>query len=102
MGSSWQGRGGAARGCPAGGLAANLATCRALAARAAAEGVQLVGLPENFALLGRGEADKLAAAESLEAGGPIGDALREIATRHGVWVVGGGMPERVPGDDKRT
>jgi deaminated glutathione amidase len=102
MGSSWQLRVGAVQMCSTADLAANLATCRALAARAAAEGAQLIGLPENFALLGRGEADKLAAAESLEHGGPIGDMLREIATRHGVWVVGGGMPERVPGDDKRT
>lgn len=102
MGSSWQLRVGAVQMCSTADLAANLATCRALAARAAAEGGQLVVLPENFALLGRGEADKLAAAESLEHGGPIGDTLREIATRHGVWVVGGGMPERVPGDERRT
>ena len=24
--------------------------------------------------------------------------LRELATQHGVWIVGGGTPERVPGD----
>jgi predicted amidohydrolase len=28
--------------------------------------------------------------------------LRELATRHGVWIVGGGTPERVPGDSRRT
>jgi predicted amidohydrolase len=28
--------------------------------------------------------------------------LRELAVRHGVWVVGGGTPERVPGDARRT
>ena len=79
MGSSWQLRVGAVQMCSTADLAANLATCRELAARAAAEGAQLVGLPENFGLLGRGEADKLAAAESLEHRGPIGDTLREIA-----------------------
>jgi len=28
--------------------------------------------------------------------------LRELATRHGVWIVGGGTPEQVPGDPRRT
>jgi predicted amidohydrolase len=28
--------------------------------------------------------------------------LRELATRHGLWLVGGGMAERVPGDLRRT
>ncbi len=83
-------------------LAANLATCRELAARAASEGAKLVVLPECFAFLGRGEGDKLAIAESLDGHGPIMTMLREIATRHGVWLIGGGMPETVPGDPKRT
>jgi predicted amidohydrolase len=59
-------------------------------------------LPECFAFLGRGEGDKLAIAETLEGDGPIVGMLRELAARHGAWLVGGGMPERVPGDGKRT
>ena len=39
-------------------LAANLATCRALAARAADAGAQIIVLPECFAFLGRREGDK--------------------------------------------
>src|SRR5687767_9302924 len=83
-------------------LAANLATCRALIERAANEGARAIVLPECFPFLGRREGDKLAVAEDLDRGGPIVDMLRELATRHDAWLIGGGMPERVPGDPKRT
>ena len=75
---------------------------------------QLVALPECFSFLGRGEGDKLAIAESLDgdgngngngngnARGPILDLLRDAATRHGIHVLGGGTPELVVGDAKRT
>nr|HEX4315463.1 carbon-nitrogen hydrolase family protein [Kofleriaceae bacterium] len=84
-------------------LGANLATAKGLSARAAADGARLVVLPECFAFLGSREGDKIAVAESFDgAGGPIVGALRDIATTHGVWVVGGGAPEAVPGDRQRT
>src|SRR5262249_31611640 len=83
-------------------LAANLATSRELSAAAAADGAQLVVLPECFCFLGRGEGDKLKIAEKLDGGGPIVGMLREVATKHGIWVIGGGMPEVVPGDAVRT
>jgi predicted amidohydrolase len=85
-------------------VAANLATCRELVARAAGDGARLVVLPENFAFLGRGERDKLAIAEVIQerSGGPIISALRELATAHDVWIVAGGMAEVVAGDDRRT
>ncbi len=90
-------------------LAGNLGVARELAGQAAGEGAKLVVLPECFAFLGSREGDKLAAAETLPSDGPISTALRDIATRHGVWVVGGGAPERIShpaspdgGDDKRT
>jgi predicted amidohydrolase len=80
--------------CSGDDLAANLGVVRALVAEAAAGGAQLVVLPECFAFLGRGERDKLAIAESLDgAPGPILGALCELAAKHGVFVVGGGMPE---------
>jgi predicted amidohydrolase len=82
-------------------LAANLETCRELGQRAVAQGANLVVLPECFPFLGRSERDKLGIAEDFDRGGPILDMLRELAVR-GCWVVGGGMPEVVPGDPNRT
>ena len=85
-----------------GDLAANLTATRERIAAAAADGARLVVLPECFAFLGRGEGDKLAAAEVLDGTGPVMTALGEAATKHGVWLVGGGTPETVSGDEKRT
>jgi deaminated glutathione amidase len=87
-----------------GDLAANLAVVRGLVGAAAAGGAELVVLPECFAFLGRGEGDKLAAAEVIDdhSPGPVMHTLGELATKHGVWIVGGGTPEIVPGDPKRT
>jgi predicted amidohydrolase len=75
----------------------NLAKVKHWVAQAAAGGAQLVALPENFAFMGE-EAVKREIAEVAQpaAGsyGPIVSALLECAARHGVWVLGGGMPER--------
>lgn len=106
--STWQLRVGAVQLCSSHDLAANLARCRELTGQAAAEGAQLVVLPECFSFLGRGERDKLGIAETYDPGqasgppGPVMAALRELATKHGIWIVGGGTPERVPGDAQRT
>jgi predicted amidohydrolase len=83
-------------------LVENLSTVKRLTAEAAAQGAQLVVLPECFAFLGRSERDKLAVAEDLSSPGPILDTLRDLAATHGVHIVGGGMPERVRGDERRT
>jgi deaminated glutathione amidase len=99
---SWQLRVGAVQMRSTGDLAANLATVAGLTARAAAEGAQLVALPECFSFLGRGEGDKLAVAESLRGTGPVMSTLRELAIKHGVYLLGGGTPEVVPGDPQRT
>jgi|SRR5580704_3255637 predicted amidohydrolase len=85
-----------------GDLAANLGVVRELVGKAAADGAQLVVLPECFSFLGRAEGDKFAAAETLDGRGPVLGALREAATKHGTWIIGGGTPETVPGDPKRT
>ncbi|HEY2734703.1 MAG TPA: nitrilase-related carbon-nitrogen hydrolase, partial [Polyangiales bacterium] len=88
---SWQLRVGAVQMRSTGDLVQNLTICGALTAQAAAEGAQLVVLPECFALLGRGEAEKLAIAETIELRtGPVMTMLRDLATKHGVWIVGGG------------
>jgi predicted amidohydrolase len=64
-------------------------------AQAAAEGAQFVTLPENFAYMGE-EAKKREVAERLDGAfpGPILSTLADAATRHGVWILGGGMPEK--------
>ena len=95
---------GAIQMCSTDDLAANLARAQALAAEAADKGANLLVLPECFAFLGRREGDKMAVAEVLDPArpGPILGALAEIATRHGAWVIGGGLPERVPGDERRA
>ncbi|MBI4509138.1 MAG: carbon-nitrogen hydrolase family protein [Deltaproteobacteria bacterium] len=71
----------------------NLETCARLCAQARARGAELAVLPENFALVGTTEHEKLAAAETI-GNGPIVGALADMATRHGMWIIGGGMPER--------
>ena len=100
--SSWQLRVGAVQLRSTDDVSANLATCSELAARAASEGAQLVVLPECFSFLGRREGDKLAMAEALDGKGPVMSTLRGLATKHGIWIVGGGTPELVPGDARRT
>jgi predicted amidohydrolase len=99
---SWQLRVGAVQMCSTDDLRANLATVAELTDKAASQGAQLVALPECFSFLGRREGDKLAIAEAVGAGGPIITALRELAIKHGVYILGGGTPEVVPDDDKRT
>jgi deaminated glutathione amidase len=74
-------------------IAPNLARVRELVAAAAARGATAVLLPENFAYLGK-EEGKRAVAESLDGDGPIMAALRELATRHRMHLLAGGMPER--------
>jgi nitrilase len=74
-------------------VAANLASAGRLIAQAAQAGASLVALPENFALLGRREQDKLAVAED-DGAGPIQDFLADAAARHGIHLVGGTLPLR--------
>ena len=100
--STWQLRVGAVQMTATDDVSANLAVCSELTARAASEGARLVVLPECFSFLGRREGDKLAMAEALDGKGRVMSQLRELATKHGVWMLGGGTPELVPGDGKRT
>ena len=74
-------------------VATNLASADRLIAQAAQAGAKLVALPENFALLGRREQDKLAVAED-DGAGPIQDFLADAAARHGIHLVGGTIPLR--------
>lgn len=71
----------------------NLRQAAELLAQAVSEGAVLAVLPENFALMGLHERDKLAVAET-DGDGPIQAFLAEQARRHGIWLVGGTIPLR--------
>lgn len=71
----------------------NLATAARLLARAAADGAVLAVLPENFALMGRHESDKLAVAEA-PGNGPIQRFLSSAAREHSMWLLAGTVPLR--------
>lgn len=71
----------------------NLDAAGELIRQAAEAGARLAVLPENFAFMGRREADKLDLAEN-DGEGPIQDFLAETAARHGIWLVGGTIPLR--------
>lgn len=72
-------------------VASNLAAAETLIAAAAGAGAGLVALPENFALMARSDAERLAVAED-DGHGPIQAFLADCARRHGVWLVGGTLP----------
>ncbi len=82
-------------------VADNLAVAAELLAQAADQGAQLAVLPENFALMDRQEEGKLAVSEA-EGDGPIQAFLAEQADRHRLWLVGGTIPLRVAGDERRV
>jgi deaminated glutathione amidase len=82
-------------------VARNLDAAVRLVAQAAAGGAQLVALPEYFCLMGRRDTDKLAVAEAA-GDGPIQRMLADAARTHGVWLVGGTLPIRVPGRSDRV
>lgn len=54
-------------------------------------GAKLVVLPENFAVVGLSDQDKVKIRET-EGGGPIQHFLANQAAKHGVWLVGGTIP----------
>jgi nitrilase len=80
-------------------VAANLAAAGVLLDRARAEGAVLAALPENFPLMGLHDADKRAVAEA-DGDGPIQQFLARAAARLGLWIVGGTIPLKVPGEGR--
>ena len=69
----------------------NLATAARLIAEAAAQGAQLIALPEYFCLMGMAETDKVKVRETLGRG-RIQEFLAAQANTHRVWLVGGTLP----------
>jgi predicted amidohydrolase len=78
-------------------LPGNLRTAGELVAEAAAAGAEWVALPENFAYLRR-EGTSFPCAQGLD--GEIVGSLREMASRHRIWILGGTFPEALPGDER--
>jgi nitrilase len=69
----------------------NLQLADRLLGAAAADGCELVVLPENFALMPEKGRDKAQHAEQ-EGEGPIQEFLAGAAQRHNLWVIAGSMP----------
>ena len=82
-------------------VAANLASARGLLERARAQGAVLAALPENFAIMGRKEADKVEVAE-IAGEGPIQAFLGHTARELGMWIVGGTIPLRDEAEPERV
>jgi nitrilase len=80
-------------------VARNLAVAGNLLEQARARGARIAVLPENFAYMGAGPADKLAVAEP-HGSGPIQDFLAQRARSLGLWIVAGTIPLQVPGEDR--
>ncbi|MFO7594406.1 MAG: carbon-nitrogen hydrolase family protein [Pseudomonadota bacterium] len=70
---------------------ANLLEAARLINRAVDDGAKLVVLPENFAIMGMSEYDKVNIREA-DGSGPIQAFLAEQAAKHGIWLVGGTIP----------
>lgn len=79
----------------------NLARAAELVAQAAAQGAELVVLPEYFCLMGRQDRDKLAVAEPA-GHGPIQALLSGLARQHRLWLVGGTLPMALEGDPEHA
>jgi len=73
-------------------VSANLIEAGRLIALAARDhGAKLVVLPENFAIVGLSEQEKVKIREQ-DGRGPIQDFLANQSAKHGVWLVGGTIP----------
>ena len=77
----------------------NLQTIDGLLEDAASRGVAIAFLPENLAIMGVRDEDKLQHAES-PGSGPIQEFLADAARRHKLWVVAGSLPLRSPQEGK--
>lgn len=79
----------------------NLREAGRLLTQAAAAGARLAVLPENFAIMARNNAERLAAAEA-DGAGPIQEFLAATARANRLWLVGGTIPLRTQGEKVRA
>ncbi len=77
----------------------NLQTIDGLLEDAASREVSIAFLPENFAIMGAQDEDKLAYAEE-PGSGPIQNFIAATARRHKLWVVAGSLPLISPQEGK--
>jgi deaminated glutathione amidase len=80
-------------------ISANLLEAGKLVREAAIAGAKLIVLPENFALMGETEFDKIAKRET-DGHGEIQDFLANTAKKNAVWLVGGTVPLETKDDNK--
>jgi len=80
-------------------IGANLLEAERLIQEAVSQKARLVVLPENFALMGNTETDKVEARET-PGSGAIQTFLSEQSARHGIWLVGGTIPLQAEDDNK--
>ncbi len=78
---------------------ANLLEAARLISQAAKAGAGLVVLPENFAIMGLSEQDKVKVREQ-EGRGPIQAFLAKQAIKYKIWLVGGTVPLVADDDNK--
>jgi len=78
---------------------ANLIEASRLIGEAVTKGAKMVVLPENFAIMGMSEQDKVKVSEQ-EGEGQIQNFLHEQAAKHGIWLVGGTIPLKASVPDK--
>lgn len=72
-------------------VSANLLTAEQLIEEAVSHGAGLVVLPENFAFMGKSEKEVLTIQER-QGDGPLQEFLSQLASKHGIWIVGGTIP----------
>ena len=70
---------------------ANLEEAEKLIRAAVTQGAELIVLPENFAIMGMTETDKVKIAEPAGSG-PLQTYLSQQSKKYGVWLVGGTIP----------
>jgi deaminated glutathione amidase len=78
-------------------VSSNLLEAEKLIAEAVKAGAKLVALPENFAMMGDREIDKIKIKE-VDGTGPIQKFLSSTAKKYGIWLIGGTIP--IAGDDE--
>ncbi len=83
--------------CSTDDLSLNLAHAEKGVQEAVERGASFVALPENFAYMRR-EGGRFPCAQ--EPDGEIIRALSEWSGRHRIWLLGGTLPEAIPGDDR--
>lgn len=81
--------------CSGGDVSANLQIIDSLLGDAASQDVAIAFLPENFAIMGARDEDKVEHAEDPGAG-PIQEFLADAARRHRIWIVAGSLPLKSP------